>query len=415
MANTQQLVDYKQEAMYPNVVLESLFYDENNDTSGRNALLKSLYKDAYPDAEASHYYVFSKAGSKDITSIVNSKCITGLANFDNNISGLTESYFVKVNGDGSFTTSSASGTSVGTAEVADHVKNKITFSTGAGSENYDGSAAKNIDSIKRAYTDKNEVDITTYIHAVEAVSGHSNQISIKTGNTNAQATTITINDVAKATDASTAEKIKGIANTGLVYASLIGEGNVATLSVAARPTATSVNGFVPIINWSNNVPTVQYTAVGSEGLGGGGSKLKNANSGSKYYIIGASSDADVDATLTNVYKGSNNSPYFKDGNLYQTSDETLKTFTEDIDINLDNLATIKKGLFYWKNDENKVLDIGVSAQTVEPLFPEIVSETDGIKAVSYSKLSVVALAAIDKLYKRIQELEHEVEELKKSK
>ena len=99
-------------------------------------------------------------------------------------------------------------------------------------------------------------------------------------------------------------------------------------------------------------------------------------------------------------------------NLYQTSDETLKTFTEDLDVNLDNLASIKKGLFYWNSDENKVLDIGVTAQSLEPLFPELVTETDGIKAVSYSKLSVVALAAIDKLYKRVKELEDEVEELK---
>ena len=149
---------------------------------------------------------------------------------------------------------------------------------------------------------------------------------------------------------------------------------------------------------------IDGTTVG----GAGGAQVDQADPSTAYYILGASAK-----DQTTIYGNFiNHSPYFKGLNLYQTSDETLKTFTEDLDVNLDNLASIKKGLFYWNSDENKVLDIGVTAQSLEPLFPELVTETDGIKAVSYSKLSVVALAAIDKLYKRIKELEDEVEELK---
>lgn len=99
--------------------------------------------------------------------------------------------------------------------------------------------------------------------------------------------------------------------------------------------------------------------------------------------------------------------------LYQTSDETLKTFTSDIDINFDNLATIKKGEFYWKNDLSKTPDLGVSAQSVEALYPQIVDEVDGIKSISYDRLGVIALAAIDKLHLRIKTLEKEIEHLKK--
>ena len=180
-------------------------------------------------------------------------------------------------------------------------------------------------------------------------------------------------------------------------------GAIATLDASIGPTATV------ILSIKNNEGVYSYQWIDGTTVGGaGGAQVSQADPNTAYYVLGAS--ANGQATIYGNFTGQ--SPYFKNSNLYQTSDETLKTFTEDLDVNLDNLASIKKGLFYWNSDENKVLDIGVTAQSLEPLFPELVTETDGIKAVSYSKLSVVALAAIDKLYKRVKELEDEVEELK---
>ena len=91
---------------------------------------------------------------------------------------------------------------------------------------------------------------------------------------------------------------------------------------------------------------------------------------------------------------------------FESSDERLKTFTEDYDVNLDNIKNIKTGKFYWNSDENKVINGGVSAQTVEEYFPELVRENDeGIKSVNYDGLAVVAIAAIKKLTERIEQLE----------
>lgn len=178
------------------------------------------------------------------------------------------------------------------------------------------------------------------------------------------------------------------------------DGAIAALDASIGTTATV------LLSIKKNEDSYSYQWI--DGTTVGGAQVDQADSDTSYYVLGAS-----DKKQTTIYGNFNGkSPYFKNSNLYQTSDETLKTFTEDLDVNLDNLASIKKGLFYWNSDENKVLDIGVTAQSLEPLFPELVTETDGIKAVSYSKLSVVALAAIDKLYKRIKELEDEVEELK---
>ena len=105
--------------------------------------------------------------------------------------------------------------------------------------------------------------------------------------------------------------------------------------------------------------------------------------------------------------------YFKGTKLYQTSDERLKTFTSPIDINFDNLLEIKKGEFYWNDDPDKTPDLGVSAQSLEAIYPQIVDEVEGTKTVSYNRLGVIALAAIDKLHLRIKELEKEVKALKK--
>jgi hypothetical protein len=95
--------------------------------------------------------------------------------------------------------------------------------------------------------------------------------------------------------------------------------------------------------------------------------------------------------------------------FYQSSDERLKTFTSDYDINLDDIKNIKTGKFYWNSDENQTIIGGVSAQTVEEYFPELVKEDEtGMKSVNYDGLALVAIAAIKKLTERIEQLEEVV-------
>lgn len=107
--------------------------------------------------------------------------------------------------------------------------------------------------------------------------------------------------------------------------------------------------------------------------------------------------------LNNVY--ATNNAVHADA-FYQSSDERLKTFTEDYNVNLDDLKNIKTGKFYWNSDKNKVINGGVSAQTVEEYFPELVNEDkNGMKSVNYDGLAVVAIAAIKKLTERIEQLE----------
>lgn len=100
------------------------------------------------------------------------------------------------------------------------------------------------------------------------------------------------------------------------------------------------------------------------------------------------------------------------GGFFQTSDETLKDFHNDIQVDFEKLSLIPKKQFTWKTDKEKHMEIGTSAQEVRKLYPELVSENEnGILSVAYDKLSIVALKAIDELYKKNQELEERIKKL----
>lgn len=125
------------------------------------------------------------------------------------------------------------------------------------------------------------------------------------------------------------------------------------------------------------------------------------------YILAAHNQSTSSSTCSNVnvYINPNDNSVHAT-KFYQQSDERLKTFTEDYDINLDDIKNIKTGKFYWKDDENQNINSGVTAQSIEEYFPELVSENEnGIKSVNYDGLAVVAIAAIKKLTERIEQLE----------
>jgi hypothetical protein len=100
------------------------------------------------------------------------------------------------------------------------------------------------------------------------------------------------------------------------------------------------------------------------------------------------------------------------GGFFESSDERLKHFYSDVKVDLDKLAQLPKKYFTWKDGNNENLQIGTSAQAVQEIYPELVSEDDnGTLSVAYDKLSVIALAAIDKIYTEIKTLRNKNSEL----
>lgn len=100
------------------------------------------------------------------------------------------------------------------------------------------------------------------------------------------------------------------------------------------------------------------------------------------------------------------------GGFEETSDERLKDFGGKIPVDLERLLQLKKNYFMWNNVEDDTVKIGVSAQEIAELYPEIVSaDKDGKLSVSYGKLAVVALAAVDELYLKTKSLEDRLNRL----
>ena len=93
---------------------------------------------------------------------------------------------------------------------------------------------------------------------------------------------------------------------------------------------------------------------------------------------------------------------------YSTSDERLKDNIESIPDAVSKVNAIRGVSFNW-NDNQSVYtgrDIGVVAQEIEAIFPELVSTREnGYKAVKYEKLVAVLIEAVKELSTRVNDLE----------
>lgn len=149
---------------------------------------------------------------------------------------------------------------------------------------------------------------------------------------------------------------------------------------------------------------------------GGGLKVGiGYDTSTPFYIMGTTSTASGQ-TVTQAM--ASNKVYVEDDMLYATafyeiSDERLKDFHDDIDVDFEVLKTIPKKYFTWKDITKEGMTLGTSAQKVQEVYPELVSEGVHGLTVDYARLSVVALKAIDKLHEENEALRAEISEIKK--
>ena len=157
-------------------------------------------------------------------------------------------------------------------------------------------------------------------------------------------------------------------------------------------------------------------------LDAGGADIKFNNAGTYHFNIGQSSN---DTVLTQCVNDADIKFNGQDGgsgitaltldmseagaatfnnNVTAYSDERLKSNIETIEGGLDKVEKLR-GVTYTRDERD---NIGVIAQEVEKVLPEIVLTADdmmGTKSVDYSRITAVLIEAVKELSARVKELE----------
>ena len=108
--------------------------------------------------------------------------------------------------------------------------------------------------------------------------------------------------------------------------------------------------------------------------------------------------------------------FHANGNLTQNSDGRLKKDIQPLTNMLESVLKVEGKTYRWKEGSSLSddVDIGLVAQEVEKVFPELVVEDEqGYKGIAYSKLSVILLEAIKEQQGQIIFHQEQIRELEK--
>jgi len=205
------------------------------------------------------------------------------------------------------------------------------------------------------------------------------------------------------------EKIKE--TTATTKAFLIGHASTGSTASGITHNNVYMSGGTIFIN-GKEIATKEYADNAD-------TKVANANGTGKAFLLGQTAQTTTATAISNasVYMSGGSlyaASMFASQGFYQTSDERLKNFGDDVQVDFNKLFSLPKKYFTWKEDAEAGRRIGTSAQELKKTYPELVTEDeDGYLAVDYASLSVIALAAIDKLHEENETLKKRIESIEK--
>ena len=127
------------------------------------------------------------------------------------------------------------------------------------------------------------------------------------------------------------------------------------------------------------------------------------------FVIGNGADAgNRSDALTVLFDGTTTIA----GDLSINSDARLKANIISLGSTLAKVLQIDGKSYTMKKDDNKKQKIGVLAQDIEKVFPELVSESNGIKSVNYQGLVPVLINALKEQDTKMNKQQAEIDELK---
>ena len=204
--------------------------------------------------------------------------------------------------------------------------------------------------------------------------------------------------------------------------------NTSSATVSNARMTIDTNGYIGVNNTSPiGMLTVGNAAianndghiiVGKQDGGGGTRQFRIGYTSGFSTVIGDCGSLNVVATQVNQFRIIYTSPVdtlvcygdgnvgTKFGNVVQTSDERLKTDISTIDNALDKVLHLRGVNFTYIQEGTK--SIGLIAQEVEHIIPEVVIENDGIKSISYANIVGLLVEAIKQQQSQIAEMKSQI-------
>ena len=191
---------------------------------------------------------------------------------------------------------------------------------------------------------------------------------------------------------------------------LHGNGNLYTTGNIANEQFTipnSAGSAGQVLKWPSSGTTLEW------GAASGGTTTTINNNANNRVITGSGTADTLEAESNFTYDGTNldvtgNIRATGDVTAFHSSDARLKDNVTVIDSALNKVKQIRGVEFDWndKQDAHEGHDIGVIAQEVEQVAPELVKDRqDGYKAVDYPKLTALLIEAVKELELKVKELE----------
>jgi hypothetical protein len=94
--------------------------------------------------------------------------------------------------------------------------------------------------------------------------------------------------------------------------------------------------------------------------------------------------------------------FYNNGRLFDISDKKLKRSINPLMDVLEKITNINGVTYQWKNSDGT--HIGLIAQEVERVFPELVQEVDGYKGIDYVRFTAVLVEGVKELREQVVDL-----------
>ena len=126
---------------------------------------------------------------------------------------------------------------------------------------------------------------------------------------------------------------------------------------------------------------------------------------SKFYLDASTGNVTIPTGDVTVTQGTVTAQ-----NVIATSDFNLKKNINELDNSLDVIKSLRGVRYEWKDQDTAPAEIGMIAQEVEQVVPELVKKTNmGFKGIEYQKLTAILIEAVKDLSARVDNVNNKLD------